>query len=131
MKLIYNCRNREKMASKNGEVSPDEDLITEDKKNAKQLVCKKCKSKILPPKTGFFTSAGDFDLHLMDDKDAKEKVTRFFRVDDMFDFDNLGFSNTVEEVKFLTCADCEIGPIGYHTLTDKKSFVALDRVEHV
>ena len=31
----------------------------------------------------------------------------------MFDFDNVGFSKTVDDCKFLTCADCEIGPIGY------------------
>ena len=33
----------------------------------------------------------------------------------MFDFDNVGFSRTVEDgVKYLVCADCEMGPIGYH-----------------
>ena len=31
----------------------------------------------------------------------REKITQFYRVDDMFDFDNVGFSKTVEEYKFL------------------------------
>ena len=48
----------------------------------------------------------------------------------MFDFDNVGFSNTVGQTKFLTCADCEIGPIGWHSLETKKSYVALKRVKH-
>ena len=75
----------------------------------------------------------EYELHPMQGGGSpdKEKCTRFFRVEDMFDFDNLGFSNTVENVKFLTCADCDIGPIGYHTLDDKKTFVVIDRVDHV
>ena len=26
----------------------------------------------------------------------------------MFDFDNMGFTNTVEHIKFLSCGDCEV-----------------------
>nr|XP_031530644.1 guanine nucleotide exchange factor MSS4 [Vicugna pacos] len=52
-------------------------------------------------------------------------------VDDMFIFENVGFTKDVGNVKFLVCADCEIGPIGWHCLDDKKSFyVALERVSH-
>ena len=43
----------------------------------------------------------------------------FYRVEDMFDFDNLGFTNTVGNRKFLSCADCDLGPLGYHDLTTK------------
>jgi hypothetical protein len=49
----------------------------------------------------------------------------------MFDFDNVGFSKTVDDTtKFLTCADCEIGPIGYQDLETSKCYVALCRVKH-
>ncbi|XP_014382664.1 guanine nucleotide exchange factor MSS4 [Alligator sinensis] len=52
-------------------------------------------------------------------------------VDDMFSFENIGFTKDVGNIKFLICADCEIGPIGWDCLDDKKSFyVALDRVSH-
>ena len=27
---------------------------------------------------------------------------------DMFDFDNMGFTNTVENIKYLSCSDCEV-----------------------
>ena len=49
----------------------------------------------------------------------KETVKGFYRVGDMFDFDNLGFTNTVNTIKYLSCADCDVGPIGYHDLTTK------------
>ena len=32
--------------------------------------------------------------------------------------------------QFLSCADCDVGPIGYHDLETKKSYVALGRVHH-
>lgn len=52
-------------------------------------------------------------------------------VNDMFIFENVGFTKDVGNVKFLVCADCEIGPIGWHCLDDKNSFyVALERVSH-
>ena len=62
----------------------------------------------------------------------------------MFDFDNMGFTNTVEHIKFLSCGDCEViaqcnrlemiylqnqvGPLGYHNLQTKKSYLALARL---
>ena len=29
-------------------------------------------------------------------------------IQDMFDFDNMGFTNTVENIKYLSCSDCEV-----------------------
>lgn len=60
----------------------------------------------------------------------KELLTKYWNVDDMFTFENIGFSNTVQNTKFLICADCDMGPVGYHDLTTKKSFIALNRVKH-
>ncbi|XP_067913010.1 guanine nucleotide exchange factor MSS4 [Heterodontus francisci] len=52
-------------------------------------------------------------------------------VDDMYTFENVGFTKNVNNIKYLVCADCEIGPLAGHCLDDKKSFyVALDRVQH-
>lgn len=45
-------------------------------------------------------------------------------------FYNVGFSNTVGSTKYLTCADCETGPIGYYDIPSKISYVALSRVLH-
>lgn len=60
-----------------------------------------------------------------------DTLTAHWFVDDMFSFENVGFTNDVGRIKYLICADCEIGPIGWHCLDDKRSFyVALERVNH-
>lgn len=41
----------------------------------------------------------------------------------MMDFENVGFSKTVGTTKYLSCADCDLGPIGYHDTTNPKEFV--------
>ena len=58
------------------------------------------------------------------------QIGQWWVVDDIFTFDNIGFSHSVDTTKYLTCADCEFGPVGYHNVTTKKSFIALDRVKH-
>lgn len=61
-----------------------------------------------------------------------DTLTAHWFVDDMFTFENVGFTKDVGRIKYLICADCEIGPIGWHCLDDKKCFyVAVDRVDHV
>lgn len=59
-----------------------------------------------------------------------ESFKDFWFVDDMFTFENIGFSNTVGDFKYLICADCEMGPVGYHEISTKKNFVAIARVKH-
>ena len=60
-----------------------------------------------------------------------ETVTRCWLVKDMFHFENVGFSHTVGPYKYLTCADCEVGPIGWHSIETKLSYIADERVKHV
>jgi len=61
----------------------------------------------------------------------QEPFQDFWFVEDMLEFENVGFSNPVENIKYLVCADCEQGPIGFHELNTKKAFyVALNRVKH-
>lgn len=60
-----------------------------------------------------------------------DTLTSHWLVFDMFDFENVGFTNDVGRIKFLICADCEIGPIGWHCLDDKSSYyIAVERVNH-
>lgn len=49
----------------------------------------------------------------------------------MFHFENVGFSKPVGNVKYLVCADCEMGPIGWHYTDSKLCYVADQRVKHV
>ena len=113
---------------------PTSDLLDSEGKNLKQLVCQRCHSKVLPPKMGTYVQTV-YELNLMKKKSDGsgeatdlDRIGQFYRVEDMFDFDNVGFSKSVGDVKFLICADCEIGPIGY--FKDNKCYVALARIEH-
>lgn len=64
------------------------------------------------------------------DTDEDEEISEYWMVEDMFTFENIGFSNTVDNMKYLICADCEMGPVGWHDLNEKKSYIALSRVKH-
>ena len=61
-----------------------------------------------------------------------DRLTKFWLVEDMYHFENIGFSKTVDQTnKYLICADCERGPIGCHDIRNKKElFVAAERVKY-
>lgn len=78
------------------------------------------------------------DVPLMEQKQqskpetlSTEELKHFWLLEDMMMFENIGFSHTVNGLKFLVCADCERGPVGYHELSTKRCFVALKRVVHI
>lgn len=55
-----------------------------------------------------------------------EQISFWWSVDDMFAFENIGFTHLHNGQKYLACADCEIGPVG---LVDKKRYlVAINRI---
>ncbi|XP_041834301.1 guanine nucleotide exchange factor MSS4 [Melanotaenia boesemani] len=121
------------------EATDQTELVSEDGKNSKSVLCQRCGSKVLCPgmamfaekelflpsmrkKSGLSTTEGSVD---------GDTLTVHWLVNDMFDFENVGFTNDVGRIKYLICADCEIGPIGWHCLDDKKSYyIALERVNH-
>lgn len=53
----------------------------------------------------------------IDESDVPSTNEHFWHVSDMMHFDNVGFSKTVGDTKFLSCADCDVGPIGYHNIS--------------
>lgn len=59
-----------------------------------------------------------------------DEITECFQVRDPFQFENVGFSKTVADVKYLTCADCELGPVGWQELPIGNCFLALSRVRN-
>ena len=72
-----------------------------------------------------------FKKNVESQPDEGESLKDYWMVEDMYTFDNVGFTNSVGTVKYLICADCEIGPIGWHDTNNKKRFyIALDRVKH-
>jgi hypothetical protein len=121
------------------------DLIdTETNKNKNKLRCERCNSYILQPLMGVFTKLDEaIDIPSMRQRRElasagaeqqvieNEKINEFWLVNDMLTFENIGFTNTVDKKKFLICADCEIGPIGYQNLDKPDEFlVCINRVKH-
>jgi len=115
-----------------------DDLVDGELKNCLGVKCKYCGSKIFPPKTAKYEELSEgYRLHIVKakadpDQSEFDEVKQFWVLGDMFDFDNVGFSNTVDGTKYLVCADCERGPIGYHDTRggNKLCYVALSRVTH-
>eukprot|EP00794_Sanderia_malayensis_P019226 gene19226-21153_t len=102
-------------------------------KNLKSIHCEFCGSTVIKESTASIKIDQKFSLPLAhkknDDTTSSEDINEFWQLNNMMDFENVGFSNTVDNIKYLCCADCEIGPIGYHDVTDKTSFyVAVSRV---
>ena len=59
-----------------------------------------------------------------------EQISEFWSVKDMMAFENVGFSkDTADGKKFLICADCEVGPLGFHdtTRSEKVYYIAVSR----
>ncbi|CAG9792834.1 unnamed protein product [Diatraea saccharalis] len=110
--------------------------FVEDGKNKLIVKCKFCGSKILEKKTAKYVTQ-EKELPLMQ-QDAnrkegevqKEMIIEYYHVDHMYVFENIGFTHPVENHKYLICADCDAGPIGYFDLDSKHSYVALSRIVH-
>ncbi|XP_076124019.1 guanine nucleotide exchange factor MSS4 [Alosa pseudoharengus] len=114
-------------------------LVSEDGKNVKSVLCQRCGSKVLCPGSAQFAERELFlpsmrkktNITQSEGSVDGDTLTDHWVVDDMYTFENVGFTKDVGRIKYLICADCEIGPIGWHCLDDKKSFyVALERVNH-
>ncbi|XDA71265.1 hypothetical protein R6Z07F_001617 [Ovis aries] len=105
--------------------APPSELVSEEGRNRKAVLCRRCGSRLFLPsmrKKPALASGGGPEGDLLQEH---------WLVEDMFTFENVGFTKDVGNIKFLVCADCEVGPIGWHCLDDKDSFyVALDRVSH-
>ncbi|NXJ68460.1 MSS4 factor, partial [Rostratula benghalensis] len=114
------------------------ELVCAQGRNLKAVLCQRCGSRVLLPGAATFARR-ELLLPVMRKKAAAatggvgdgDVVREHWLVHDMFSFENVGFTRDVGNVKFLVCADCEAGPIGWHCLDDKDSFyVALERVAH-
>ncbi|KAI3370215.1 hypothetical protein L3Q82_024998, partial [Scortum barcoo] len=113
-------------------------LVSEDGKNSKSVVCQRCGSKVLCPGTAVFAEKELFlpsirkksSLSNAEGSVDGDTLTAHWFVEEMFDFENVGFTKDVGRIKYLICADCEIGPIGWHCLDDCGYYVAVERVNH-
>lgn len=101
-------------------------------KNNGKIVCKNCQSVILLANAAeLVTLENGIELPAMTANSTSDFYSSFWSVNDMFTFENVGFCNTVNNIKYLSCADCEIGPIGAHFIDQpiKIYYVAPERVQ--
>ncbi|XP_003391598.1 PREDICTED: guanine nucleotide exchange factor MSS4-like [Amphimedon queenslandica] len=108
----------------------------DDKKNSLMLICGNCKCKVMKPGTGTLIDKEFFlpDMttkYAIGTEPAGETIKDHWLVVDMFHFENVGFSRSVEDLKYLICADCEVGPIGWHKTGNPNEFyIACTRVKY-
>ena len=117
----------------------EEYVDVETKKNKKDIRCQLCNSKVLSKGSCTFIDK-EFALPYMKSKDKdgntlndkRELINNYWLVIDMMTFDNVGFLKTVDGLKYLICADCEVGPIGYQNVVEdmKRLYVAPNRVKY-
>jgi hypothetical protein len=118
-----------------------QDLVdAETNRNKKKVKCVRCDSYILQPNSCTFKRLDSFVEvpSMMQKKDLatsnkieNESLNEFWLVNDMHTFENVGFTNSVSDRKYLICADCEIGPIGFQIINTNEFYVCLKRVKHV
>ncbi|CAJ0601502.1 unnamed protein product [Cylicocyclus nassatus] len=115
------------------EVKESTSSATEGSANEQRLVCSICGSVVLLAGAGRWSDRVEILPLCRQQKDVatqKEKVTGFWTVRNMYDFENVGFTNSVDGMKYLTCADCEYGPIGFLDVDTKIHYVSPARVSY-
>ncbi|KAK7202413.1 Mss4-like protein [Myxozyma melibiosi] len=102
------------------------EAIGEGAVNAHKLYCpfNNCSSLILSPGVGVLTRKPkipkeSFPSRAIEEEKEQEEEEEgddlFWVLTDPFQFDNLGFSkSSTTGIKYLACADCDRGPLGYH-----------------
>ena len=133
-----------------------ENLPSVGDRNTQTIVCSFCDDIILRPQTAILTNKPTLLPQMLVDKTSSssnesesnrlsingsdhlcDTVESFWLVSDMFTFENVGFSNTVNnQTKYLVCANCERGPIGFSPINpstrqlEKEFYVAIDRIKY-
>ncbi|KAK3761143.1 hypothetical protein RRG08_022547 [Elysia crispata] len=112
-----------------------EEICDDECQNKTRIFCQRCPSLVLSPKQAKLVKKEFFlpNMFQKNDHTPIEGVTLndFWLVTNMMTFDNVGFSKAVDNIMYLICADCEMGPIGWHSIDDKKAYyIAVARVKH-
>ncbi|KAJ1354535.1 hypothetical protein KIN20_011511 [Parelaphostrongylus tenuis] len=105
--------------------------VTEGSSNKERLVCIVCGSVVLLAGAGQWSNRSEMLPLCRQEKNLgtqKEAVTGFWLVKDIYDFENVGLTKSGEVVKYLECADCEYGPIGFLDAHSKLHYVSNVRV---
>ena len=98
----------------------------------RQIHCPRCPSKICLADTAVLVDSEMKMSRYRVDAPEFEVVTKFWLLNSLMAFENIGVSHLVDNIKFLSCADCEVGPVGWHDINDKtKFYIAAERVRYL
>lgn len=105
-------------------------------KNGNKIACTICGSVIMLSNVGIWVNGNEFALPKATQEKgalntAVDPLEGWWTVSDMFAFENVGFTHAVNDVKYLTCADCEYGPIGLLDNATGLYYIAPSRVKTV
>jgi hypothetical protein len=101
--------------------------------NAYNLICPRCDCKIMQINVGVKTINADMALTpIKNTHTENDKPVEYWTVDNVMAFENVGFTREQDNYKFLICADCDLGPLGFHdTKASKKEYnLACNRVRY-
>jgi len=109
----------------------DPTLVNEDNQNSKLIICRVCSTKILKPTFGTLVTQ---EMPLAVDAQQTEDVKYWWHIQDMFHFENIGFTRVASAaatVKFLCCANCERGILGVQFLDTEKILLCHHRISYL
>ncbi|CAG8577336.1 8653_t:CDS:2 [Diversispora eburnea] len=127
---------------------PPKQLITSENQNSFDIYCpdSSCKGLILRANHGILVERPKEKLRIPDEQayadlktngfnikndTSSSQLQGFWQLTDMMAFENIGFSKTIIEtgIKYLCCAYCNAGPLGYHdtTANEKEYLIAINR----
>ncbi|TGZ61211.1 hypothetical protein CRM22_008112 [Opisthorchis felineus] len=117
------------------------DLITAEGTNVFDVCCPRCGSvvlrknsaKLIERQQSIPVYAKKSELSNPSNEFPTDLITQFWSVHDMYTFENVGFTHSVNSIRYLTCADCELGPIGFQDMAECQPtayYVALSRTCH-
>lgn len=91
------------------------------------LTCVRCSSLVLENGIGLKSELNHEMVPFK--KDQSNSPLDWLKVENMMQFYNVGFTKPDNGIRYLTCADCDLGPIGVELETGY--FIALDRVNFI
>ena len=103
-------------------------------KNDVRITCTICNTIILRENDAVWKTGETRDLPNPTQKKGRdstetETLEGWWTVTDMYAFENVGFTNAVDGRRFLTCGECDFGPIGF--VDGAVHYVAPKRVKEV
>jgi hypothetical protein len=94
-------------------------------RNETSIICPKCPCLILKPNQAYVTrneSGIKLTSILAEDSGKQCEIDEFWTINHHLTFENIGVSNAVNNIAYLICANCELGPLGYRDMNDKDKF---------